>query len=1035
MAQLRDFFAVRDGGANDTERDESPPEAKQKVEEGTPVETHLEMQSFSGISSKSEELQFVYEYLEGCSKPLVDVLNDTSQAHDTSNSEPEKSENDNLADSATLTGGESATDIPDKTSHSNEEAASAELQNINRSVSKAEGKNLRQDMIHECTSNIESEPADSVVSVVSSKSLVSQTSSFTFGTVVAPLYHQVFDRVGSKNQSVGDGGNPVRAKQKVRDLTQSYHESSCTVATDHTRNYDRVQENVSTMQESNQECLEATVNNPPVEVEDASLSVTANDVLDPSDTLQVLVQIHSDQRCTNLNELPQHTGNSLNIDMVNAPKPKESLYPQGEVQEDNMTYDLQTQATAETAQAQLPEHNCSQNKTNLETTHAQREAQEVMTSVETSFLSHQPSVSKSECFSHETDQHASSSGENVSEDEDETNGDSELGKTVTILTTNAISGKDKPLERSHDLTPHPSQNSVAEETVSSCISCCEIVDENDFTTHETSREPQEETDDVEERNSDEDETQHSADTEVADEPTESKAKVGYIHGDVSVQFKDEHIVSERAEHCGMEAAVSTQEDCSSAEPTKVKHWDMSGMVEEREKHILKNEEGSEAVSLRADNSEAVERDQVGQLEDTETETVFENTDAKETDKGEKDNNTEDEDVLEDKQHFGVDKIREFVSGKDGEYVDKELEYDQDTQRKTISGGDEPVEQAEVEKKEEEEGKEKHFTENQEVHVEKTAAQKEEIEAEKEVNIYVESEDKTSVEWKNHKDEMLVEAGEETIVDAESEGMTLEGREDEVGCSEERQEITQNELEDDLSAPVNNLQGKDKGNTGGQHAHIPAAVHFYKEEDFHSNHNVTHDRSKGDDETAAAEECLCILTDDPESDQTSHDGASAESDSDDEVELYMHCLRAVHSGKQADKDKHKDAGVALSKRPSVSRSKNLSTPMPSISESLDEEHLSCLQDHNEDMEKIDVQPTATALTGAQECITGHVSWWKETFSCSNISKTLACATSLVIFLIVAYHYDFLACFVLYLVSLVWLCCQGETQPSKNNNRIG
>ncbi|XP_077567500.1 uncharacterized protein ppp1r3ab [Stigmatopora nigra] len=57
----------------------------------------------------------------------------------------------------------------------------------------------------------------------------------------------------------------------------------------------------------------------------------------------------------------------------------------------------------------------------------------------------------------------------------------------------------------------------------------------------------------------------------------------------------------------------------------------------------------------------------------------------------------------------------------------------------------------------------------------------------------------------------------------------------------------------------------------------------------------------------------------------------ETDSDDEVELYMHCLRAVHT-----KDRGAEATFGLSERSSLRRSKSLSSPMPSISEVLDEE---------------------------------------------------------------------------------------------------
>ncbi|XP_070763150.1 protein phosphatase 1 regulatory subunit 3A [Enoplosus armatus] len=714
MARVRDYFAQRGGGAKDAERDESPPEAKQTAQEESPEEKR----SYSEGSSKSDDSQFVSESLETCRKPLLDVVHDSSPAHDyTSNSEPEKSESINLADSATLTGGESATDIPDNSLHSNDEPAPAESQHINLSVSKAEESSQKQGMSYECTSNIGAEPADSVNSAVSSESLVCQTSSFTFGTVVAPLYRQVFGRVGSESQNEGF-----------------------------------------------------------------------------------------------------------------------------------------------------------------------------------------------------------------------------------------------------------------------CVDTAEV-----------------------------------------------------------------------------------------------KNWEM--MVEEEEKNILTDEEENEAIRLKAEDIEAVEKE-IEQLEDAGIETALENTGTTEKEKRkteaemvgkitaarDKENKAEIADVLEDKQNIGEEEIREIVAGKDREEFEKELEYVQANKREKTAGEKELAEEVEVEKREEQEKteEEKHFAEIQEINIERTNVQEEEeIEGEEEMEMDFNNEDEAGVEWEDRakpkvenveeenpdcKEEILVdETGASEIVDAESESKTIEDRENEVGCFEERLDIIQNKVEDGLSALVNNVQDKrviDKENTGGgQNARLPNEMHLYKEEDFQSNENVTHDLSKAardENESTAAEGGSCIFADEPESDQTSHDSASAESDSDDEVELYMHCLRAVHTGSQAHKDRSKDIGFSVGKRPSVSRSKLLSTPMPSISESLDEEqHLSRLQDNHEDTVTADIQPTAAALTesSGQESINRNVSWWIETFSCSNISKTLLYATLLVVFLVVAYHYDFLACFGLYLISVIWLCCQGERQPVKSNNRIG
>lgn len=207
----------------------------------------------------------------------------------------------------------------------------------------------------------------------------------------------------------------------------------------------------------------------------------------------------------------------------------------------------------------------------------------------------------------------------------------------------------------------------------------------------------------------------------------------------------------------------------------------------------------------------------------------------------------------------------------------------------------------------------------------------------------------------------------------------------------------------------------------------------KEGGFPISETVTHDltNAAGDEsEPTATEGSSCIFADKLESDQSCHDSSSAESDSDDEVELYMQCLRAVHAGPQPQKE-----GFNAGKRPSVSKSKMLSTPMPSISESLDEEpNVSCIQDYQEDMETAVIQAAAPALQASHGKENSHVLRWTETFSCSSVSKTLVCTALLVLFLVVSYHYDFLACLGLYLISVIWLCCQGERHPVKNNNRL-
>lgn len=189
---------------------------------------------------------------------------------------------------------------------------------------------------------------------------------------------------------------------------------------------------------------------------------------------------------------------------------------------------------------------------------------------------------------------------------------------------------------------------------------------------------------------------------------------------------------------------------------------------------------------------------------------------------------------------------------------------------------------------------------------------------------------------------------------------------------------------------------------------------------------------------------------PKEPGSSQNEESSETDSEDEVELYMHCLRAVHAGEQAQRDQSRGAGLGLggggTRVLAFSRNKRPSaTPMPSISESLDEEQPpGWLQDqghqghqgHEGHRGMADVRTAAPDLSDlmVQENISQEVLCWKDKFSCRSFTKTLLSATLFVVFVLVAYHYDFLACFGLYVISLIWLCCRGDSQPVKTN-RIG
>ncbi|KAM9376031.1 uncharacterized protein ppp1r3ab [Pholidichthys leucotaenia] len=433
-----------------------------------------------------------------------------------------------------------------------------------------------------------------------------------------------------------------------------------------------------------------------------------------------------------------------------------------------------------------------------------------------------------------------------------------------------------------------------------------------------------------------------------------------------------------------------------------KNWEM--MVEEEENDIL-NEEESESVALKQETF------------------VEENTILGV--KGDKD--------FEDMGRKNEEEIRESVTGK--YKVDAEIVM---TEKTTLE--EELAEKTEIQKTdrsgERELQAERHFERVPEFSFEKTnIREKEEIERDDTVKIDLNNKGEASVGWESEIEIKEGNGGEQhqvRVAMVNPDGcMEIEDMEDELECLEERSDITRSNTDDSLSALVHSGQegingsASDEENTREvQHAE----THPYKEGVFQSSDNVTHHRLRAENDPPTADGN--ILTDEPEVDQSSGDSASAESDSDEEAELYMRCLRAVRTGAQSHKHRSSTSGSSVSKRPSISRTKPLSTSMPSISESLDEEqHLSHLEEAHQD--------TNTAVVGVQlserENINQNVSWWKDT--CCNISKILLFATIFVVFLVVAYHYDFLACLVLYLMTVVWLFCQVERPQVKDDSKIG
>ncbi|XP_041652202.1 protein phosphatase 1 regulatory subunit 3A isoform X2 [Cheilinus undulatus] len=1035
MARVRDYFAQRNGGI-DAESDESSAETDQTG----PEEKRSDVETFSEGSSITQSSQLVLESLETSKNPLHDVLQNMSPAHDfNSNSQTEKSESINLADSSTLPRGESASDIVDNTLQSNDEPAPAECQNLEKWVTRPEESSQKENLYCECKNNAAPKAIQlNQRAAESSEGLVSQSNSFTFGTVVAPLYHQVFGRAGTENEISADHQDPVKAKPDVEDFT--YTETTditCIIQTQACAVVDKAQRNVDkTFESSNQECQDASVHFPSME-EETSLSGAQNVILVDAQTYQDSNKI---QRCTNSfqepkagTELQPHTGEILDTDVLDPQMSTESADLQGEKQEDNLTLDFQP--SVETEQTKPSEQTCKQMTTNFDELLEQIETQNYMTSLETSFMPLEPSQSESDHFSDEVKEQSSST---------KAKDDHDFGQNKTKSITIIASEDDTALEALHALIPNCISDSYTKDTVHNFDSSLEMLGK-DVTAPQTSPEIKKETEDVEEQNKEvkksyAEETITPTETEVIDEKADSVILSGHQkHGDIIMELEDnlkEGItVPEKSENLNLG-------DFCSGDATEIKNWEM--MVEEEEINIFIGEEESEEISLKAGDIEAVEEDHEEELEDEGVEVALEIQDGDIAEKRqekmkeelmweivaarEKKNNAAV--AFVENQRFVEEEIWGIVAGKDREEVEKGNIQASEMEK---TPGEEAVSRKTVLQKE------KHHGEIQEVDTKQTTVQEGQGEEETDLN----DGDKASTEIETREEN--TDCNEDVLVsktrDTESKSTKIDDGENEVVYFEEGLESTQKEV-DGLSTLVNNVQEESAFEKENTHTNTHFQTEIYKQADLKRNEKATLDLPMAEvdeDESIAAEGGSCIFLDDPDINQRHHDASSeSESDSDDEVELYMHCLKAVHAGEKAQKSRNKDAGFGIGKRPPVNRSKLLSKPMPSISESLDEDqNVSCLQENFVDIETEDFQPSIAALPekSEQESINRKVSWWKETFSCSSIGKAFLYATLFLVFLVVAYHYDFLACFGLYLISLVWLWFQGERQPVKNRKRIG
>lgn len=158
-----------------------------------------------------------------------------------------------------------------------------------------------------------------------------------------------------------------------------------------------------------------------------------------------------------------------------------------------------------------------------------------------------------------------------------------------------------------------------------------------------------------------------------------------------------------------------------------------------------------------------------------------------------------------------------------------------------------------------------------------------------------------------------------------------------------------------------------------------------------------------------------------------DNTSTESQIDDEMELYLNSLR----NSQQSVFREGTMSGSYGKRPSVSKGRPLA--MPSISESVDEDQTNSSLEDLTNIEYIKELERATLpLVDRNEHVIGrNVLWWKEFLSYDNMSRVIGYTFLLIVFLVAAYYYDFIACFALYLLTVYWLFRQGEEEPLKNS----
>ena len=474
-------------------------------------------------------------------------------------------------------------------------------------------------------------------------------------------------------------------------------------------------------------------------------------------------------------------------------------------------------------------------------------------------------------------------------------------------------------------------------------------------------------------------------------------------------------VQSEAERCASEDSSTKKDDLGPyEEKTEDRNWEM--MVEEEENDAL----GEEVMRKEVDENGEKVNDEL-------KETITEQQPVEKAVRCEKREHTETEsdgqkgfDSTEEKSQIEVETVKEPLILEEQEEEGKKVEKDAD-----------------------------HDTENQHDVWEEIRNKEKENIAETDMETQVEVEDQAERISTNKEVQGAGEGGTATETVEESvEGTAKEERNEETERPEMGSDASQKQMESDPSTPVSNVHEcevervMDKENSPNNKTTCSQTeMEFISEEEVRSITYRLHlasdqskalsESSRGGSDSWAADKGSCVSTDEPECDVMAEErevySSSSDSPSDEEMELYMHRLRAAPSP-QTLRSFPRDRGSRTGKRLSIDGPKLLSSSMPSISESVNEEQLTRIPDTPEKKVEENFQADSGQFPTQdnQEYGDVNISQWTSAFSCSNILKAMLYITMCALFVVVGYHYDFLACFALYLLSIFWLYCRADSQ---------